>query len=240
MPFRKLPLTDVQLQLAMSKLISAYDLRVTNQPDETKREYAFSPETYAELKDIQLLFNKEIDERTDALSVRSTSVLLRKQVMKKLKKCVDHFFIVLNLAIDREVLKSTVRPLYGLDVNQKDIPVIYSHNDLVNWANKIIHGETYRIAAGEIPVQFPSLADVQAAYDDYIAKHQNLSTVAINLITQQTDVKRLRKRIKAAIRDAWDQIEFYYRRNTPSGKRQYARGWGIEYSRKKGEQPEKG
>jgi hypothetical protein len=240
MPFRKLPITDSELQNTLRNLIFAYDVRVTHQPDETRRVCAFSPETFASLIELQLLFNKEINERKGALAFQTGQTRLKRAALKKLKKYVDHFFIVLNLAIDRGLFDPTIRAYYGLNVYQRHIPVIFSHNKVSGWALNIISGETSRITEGGLPMQFPSLTDVQAAYDDYSAKQQSQSTLKSNYDTQQEDVEHLRKRVKSVIRDAWDQIEFYFRKEVPSSLRHKARGWGVDYGYRKGEKPEEG
>lgn len=238
MPFRKLPVTDSELNSAMLNLIFAYDARVTNQPDVTKRVQAFSPETYDRLILLRDQFKKEVMERISASVGKTGLTMLKRQAQVKLKKHVDHFFMVMNLAIDRGVLQPTVRAYYGLDVNSRRIPLFSSHNLLSMWARNIISGETQRIAQGGVPMQCPSLAEVQAAYEDYKAIHGALSSEKSNFYDQQGDVQRLRKAVKAAIRDAWDEIEFYFRKESPSSLRNYARRWGITYGTRKGEKPE--
>ncbi len=161
--------------------------------------------------------------------------MLKRQAQVKLKKHIDHFFMVMNLAIDRQVMQPTVRAYYGLDVNSRRIPIIYSHNDLSRWARNIFDGETQRIAHGRVPLQCPSLAEVQAAYEDYKTKHGAQSTEKSNFYEQQGDVQHLRKAVKAVIRD---EIEFYFRKESPSSRRNYARRWGITYGTRKGEKPE--
>jgi hypothetical protein len=236
MPFRKLPISDSDMTVAMQKLINAYDLRVTNQPDPLKRVQAFSAETYDLLTGLLSVFEKEIRERTSAL-VEKTSANRPKVIAKnKLKKVVDHFIMVLNLAIDREVYTPHIRALYGLDMNQKNRPLIYSHNDITMFALKIIGGETIRIAQGGLPMQNPSLADVQAAYDEYISLWKTDSSRKSNFYLQREDVKHLRKQVRAAIREAWDEIEFFFRKNALPSLRSKARNWGVEYGIRKGKE----
>jgi hypothetical protein len=238
MPFRKLPVTDNAMLRAMLNLITAYDVYVTNEPDIAKRIQAFSAETYARLLELKPLFEKEMVERSGALSVQSEATQVKNHAMRKLKKCVDHFFIVMNLAIDRQVLDPSIRAMYGLDLNQKSIPLIYSREDTSYWAQKIITAETRRIADGGLPVQFPSLAEVQAAYNDFDVKLNAHLIWKNNYDLQQEDVEHLRKGVKTVIREGWDEVEFYFRKNKLSSLRRKARLWGVEYGTRKGEKPE--
>lgn len=240
MPFRKLPVTDDELTSAMRQLIFAYDVFVTNQPDPAKRVQAFSVETYDRLKALQGQFEKEIGERSGALAHQAGSTLVKNQAQTNLRKHVDHFFMVMNLAIDRGVLHPSVRAAFGLDVNRKKIPLCNSHSHLSYWASNIVSGETHRIAAGGIPIQFPSLAEVKAAFDDFETKHRAHSALKTNYDLQQEDVEHLRKAVKKVIRDAWNEIEFHFRTDKHSSLRNKARLWGITYGTRKGEKPEEG
>ncbi len=238
MPFRKLPVTDNELLRTMINLILAYDRNVTNQPDPLKQVRAFTAETYDWLKELQPSFEKEYYERSGALAGQAGSTMMKNQAQRKLKKCVDHFFMVLNLAIDREVYDPSIRAIYSIDVNRKSIPIVYSHTDLSYWALKIISGETHRIANGGRPMSNPSLADVLAAFDDFEAKHREQMKLKSNYDLQQEDVEHLRRQVKETVRDAWDQVEFYFRKDKLSSLRRKARNWGIEYGTRKGEKPE--
>jgi hypothetical protein len=238
MPFRKLPVTDDELLRTMINLIRAYDRNVTNQPDPLKQVRAFTAETYDRLKELQPSFEKEYTERSGALASQSGSTMLKNQAQRKLKKCVDHFFMVLNLAIDREVYNPAIRAMYGIDVNRKNIPIVYSHSDLSYWAENIISGETRRITNGGLPMTNPSLADVQVAFDDFESRHRELMKLKNNYDLQQEDVEHMRRQVKETVRDAWDQVEFYFRKDKPSSLRRKARNWGVEYGTRKGEKPE--
>ncbi len=238
MPYRKLPASDPDMLNAMRKLLNAYDLNVTQQPDESKRIYAITPETHSQLAALEPVFAGESEERSNALALQSGSTMQKNIALKRLKKVTEHFLMVMNLAIDRGVYHQSIRALYGLDINSKSIPHKYGHNDIEFWARNVVGGETERIAGGGVPMQNPSLADVQTALDEYMLIRETQLKLKNDYDLQQEDVEHMRKQVRTVIKDCWDEIEFYYRRDKPPSLRRKARRWGVEYQNRPNEKPE--
>uniref|UniRef100_UPI003569B6B0 hypothetical protein n=1 Tax=Draconibacterium sp. TaxID=1965318 RepID=UPI003569B6B0 len=55
---------------------------------------------------------------------------------------------------------------------------------------------------------------------------------------ENKDVLDMLPEIDELIRDIYDEVEFYYRKETPPNRRKLAREWGVSYVSRPGEEPE--
>jgi hypothetical protein len=107
-----------------------------------------------------------------------------------------------------------------------------------DWAQRIISAETRRIADGGLPMLNPSLAEIQRAFDTYDPLRDEQMRKKTKYDLEQEDVAKMREEIDELIKDGWDQVEFYFRKDDPASLRRKARGWGLEYATRPGEEPE--
>jgi hypothetical protein len=238
MPFRKLPNTDEARVRAITLLLKAFKIFVTGITEEAEKIRAITDLFHTALKTLGERFIAEVEGRGYALTAQSTATQGKEAALSVLRKVCSHFIIVLNLAIDRGKLPVGIRSSFGLDINQEGLPNLDKEADVYDLAVRIIAGETHRIAEGGVPLAWPSLADVQAALDAYEPIREEQIRKKTNFDIEQEDVSKMRAEVDEAIKDGWDQVEFYFRKDEPSSLRRKARAWGVEYATRPGEPPE--
>jgi hypothetical protein len=89
-----------------------------------------------------------------------------------------------------------------------------------------------------VPMQNPSLADVQAAYADYTAKQAEQLRRKSDYDLSQEAVNALRPEVDKFIKKLWNTIEFYFQDDEASSLRRKARAWGVVYKTRPDEEPE--
>ena len=234
MPFRMLPNSDAS---SLNALRSLTRKQTTTAP----ADWPFDAAQGAENTACLALFDKEIGERETAEALRSTATTHSEAALGHTRQTVSHFIQTLNNGIDRAVLKREDRAFYSLGLDQHDVPAMNAAADVVEWANNVVQGEERRAtAAGAtyVPVTFPSADDVQTeltAYETLGAVQGDATTKALN---EARDVDNVRPRIATCIVEAWDAIEFKYRRLDAPARRALAREWGVVYLSRPGETPE--
>jgi hypothetical protein len=151
------------------------------------------------------------------------------------RQMISHFVQTLNLAIDRHTFPPAARGFYQLDGNQAKLPTLTSEEDVMTWGDRLKEGEPARVAAGGAPITFPSIAEVNTAFDDFVAKRQTQDGVGDLQDNKEEAVAALRPSVDLLIKDMWDETEFKFRHQSPSSMRGKARGWGVVYISRPGE-----
>ena len=231
MPYRRMPNSDATRLDALRAVYTKADAT----PAES---LAFSQENYDQLKVLYPQFKKEMDERGTALSVQSESTILRSAAEEKCRLIVSHFLQVFNFGVARGIYKVSERAYFQLDINQENLPDLKTEEGLRSFAENIITGDPKRVAAGGVEMANPSAAEVEAAYNDYVAKLTDQSTKKDTYEKEQKDVDNMRAQIDELIRDIWDEIEFKFRKDEPPALRRKAREYGVVYVSRPGEPEE--
>jgi hypothetical protein len=238
MSYRNLPNSDVARIRAIRFLLKAYQVYVTNIALEPSKIRAISDAYQIVLKTKGELFIAEVESRNFALTDQGTATTEKDAALIVLRKVNTHFIIVLNLAIDRNVYPATIRSSYGLDIISDAVPPMGREAEVYDWAQRLISAETHRIAAGGLPMKNPSLEDLQRAFDtfDPLRDVQQIKKTKFDL--EQEEVANLRAEIDEILKDGWDQVEFYFRKDKPASLRRKARAWGMDYISRPDEEPE--
>jgi hypothetical protein len=79
---------------------------------------------------------------------------------------------------------------------------------------------------------------VAAARTAYLTAHGLQSAAKEAFDDEQEDVQGLRPQADALVLEAWDQMEFKYRRETGPSRRRKCREWGVVYIPRPGEEPD--
>lgn len=242
MPFRQLPSTI----LGRNKVLERASQKVESTAPEM---WAISTETQTKLATLYVKLRKELAERQEQFA-RQAEASAAENAQQQILHCfVSHFIRVFNLAVERGQYKASDRLYYGLNASQSELPKLSTEQDLVTWALNIIAGEEKRLALngeGEeravetsaIPMSNPSIAEVQTELDKYIALSKAQSEEKQAFDTENKDVLDMLPEIDDLIRDIYDEVEFYYRKETAANKRKLARQWGVLYVSRSGEDPE--
>lgn len=238
MPYRDLPDSDDTRNIAMNQGVGAYKVFVTDQPDEAKKIKAITLELHTELVPLAEDFGRKLEERGHALADQNKATLEKEAPLNVVRMVNQHFIMVLNFGIVRGKFHPSVRADYGLDATQETLPPMGREAEAIDWAHKLINGETHRIAGGGAPMLDPSLAELQAAFNAYTLKHDEQLRKKADYDAAQEEVEAMRPDVDKFIKKLWNQIEFYFSEDTPSSLRRKARGWGVVYATRPDEIPD--
>lgn len=237
MPFRRLPSTI----LGRSKALETASQKASSTAPEL---WAISTDTQAKLTILYNKFRLESAERQEQFAKQAEATESENAQQHILHNFVAHFIRVFNMGVERGKFTATDRLYYGLNVNQSDLPKLGTEQDLVTWARNLIAGEEKRLTLGEEgekkskPMSNPSSGEVQTELDKYIVLRNVQSTEKQAFDAENKDVLDMLPEIDELIRDIYDEVEFYYRKETAANKRKLARQWGVVYVSRSGEEPD--
>jgi hypothetical protein len=194
-----------------------------------KTKLAFTKPVYDHLALFLPRFIIEVDESAAALSQQVTETDAKFKAFDRSAMFISHFFQGLNNAIARGIFVPGDRVFYRRDANDGSIPPLKSENDLQTWAENVKSGEALRVAAGGMSMAWPTAAEVWAEYGKYAALRQSQSTLRDSVRKEKKDVNLMLDEGRALLKDIWDDVLNYFRREEPSTMRDLAREWGVEY-----------
>lgn len=149
---------------------------------------------------------------------------------------ITHFIQVLNMAIMRKEIKSSVKALYNLSESSYNLPDITSDASLVIWGKNIVEGERKRIEAGGIPIYNPTIAKVKVHYDIFMSNYENQKALQALTARSLTSLEPLRLQADELILTIWNDVENSYKDVTPNELRlDRCRQYGLIYYYRTGE-----
>ena len=237
MPYRRMPVSIID----RNKVLEKTSEKSSSTPAE---QWAISTETQTRLTTLYPAFRQEMAERQEQFAKQAEATEMENAQQVVLRRCVSHFFQVFNLAVERGVFRASDRLYYGLNANQSELPKLGTEQDLTTWALNLVLGEQKRTqqadpeAAEPVPMSNPSAAEVQAELTKYseLSSAQSVEKQAFD--AENKDVLDMLPEIDELIRDIYDEVEFYYRKETPANRRKLARQWGVVYVSRPGEEPD--
>ena len=108
--------------------------------------------------------------------------------------------------------------------------------DIVLWGKNIIDGERERVRAGGVPMSNPTVDEVAAEYNNFLLVREDQSKKKDAHDKAQEALDALRPEADELIKDIWDEIDYKYRKESPSSRRRKAREYGVKYSMKEEEE----
>lgn len=150
---------------------------------------------------------------------------------------IQDFIVNLNNGIRRKLILPTARNLYNIPVNDTNLPYLGSENDIVTWGENIDAGETARIAAGGVPITFPSLAQVNTAVNNFKAANQLQANAKDAYDAAQEVVEADNPEADKLILKMWNEIETAFDEGNKPSMRRKCREWGVVYVLTPGEEP---
>jgi len=237
MPYREIPKSII----ARNKVLEITNEKVSSTAPEL---WAISTETQTALSVLYAKFRSEVAERQEQYAKQADATETENAQQNVVHQFVSHFVRVFNLGVDRGKYKASDRLYYGLNANQSDLPKLSSEQDLLTWAKNLIEGEEKRMTGGTEgekkakPMNNPTIGEVQTELDKYIALRNVQSEEKQAFDAENKDVLDMLPEIDDLIRDIYDEVEFYYRKETAANKRKLAREWGVVYVSRSGEDPE--
>lgn len=216
MPYRRLPNTDISRTRAMESILKAnreleiFDFHQIKKIKDKKSNFDIF------LSDYKMLKTK----------IKQENIKYKKS-FDIAKKYINHFIIVLNLAIERKEIKSIYRKYYHLE--DKKLPNIKNFYDLKLWNKNLMEGETMRTSKESKSITNPSIGEVNAYFE---ICHENFlfkSQLKEKLVKQQKQLNLVRKEIDNTIKELWDEIEQKFNKYPPIIRREKTKKFGIRY-----------
>lgn len=223
MPYRRLPNTD-------RARFRAIKVAITKGKEIPPFKLAFSQSTLQHAKQFFPAFEQAIIMQKEA---QKTQVQRNKDyvnLQKKARLYISHFMQVLNFAILRGEMPASVRKFYGLNENDSKIPALISEQDILEWGEKIITGDSLRVSKGGNYITNPTIAVVKVRYEQFKDAHwkqkglQEINNSAIN------KVAILRPEADKIIRNVWNEVEAHFENiQDDEERREACQEYGISY-----------
>jgi len=236
MPYLSFPKTDKARSEALEYLVGKC---YGEDGNPTPQALAiFSTRILDGLKPTTLSFKTEVGQRGSALVEQSLLTQDKVAALDVARMYVSHFIRVFNLGVAREVYPASARAFYGLDISQEDLPPLVAEADVIHWGDNIETGDAARIAAGGAPMSNPTAAEVKTKISLLKELRIQQSEKKENYDKEQEDVETMRPTVDELIRDAWDEVQFHFRKSTDPSRRRKCAEWGVVYVSRPGEEVE--
>ena len=118
------------------------------------------------------------------------------------------------------------------------VPDLTSHEQLLEWGEKIIEGENQRVSHGGVPIYNPSIAKVNVMYTLFKEGYQTQKLHQKATVRVLSEVAEYREAVDKIIFEIWEEVE---KKNMelPTGQRLAKnKEYGIVYYYRKGEMAE--
>lgn len=231
MPYRRLPNTD-------NARLKALKTAVQKAEETDFQELSIPLNLLTEAKNVSAHFER-LCLRYQQLY--DTQVKANRHFLGKVKNArmyLSHFVQVLYFSVMRAEIKEAYLTLYGLEGANMILPDLSSSEQLLEWGEKIIHGENLRTAQGGVPIYNPSIAKVKVMFsllkDGYQTQklHQKATTRVLNEVSDYREI------VDKVIFEIWEEVE-KYNINLPVEQRlNKNRQYGVVYYYRKGESVE--
>ncbi|MDR0745450.1 MAG: hypothetical protein LBF17_03025 [Mediterranea sp.] len=223
MPYRRLPNTDLARVRALKSAVercekyNVYDLVI-------------SLKTLTEARNFLLRFEGAQAYYKQCYDNQSKSSRKHQTNVKVARLFISHFIQVLNMSVLRSEIKKSHKELYGLPVENFNVPDLTSESAIAEWGEKIIQGEKKRLDAGGAPIYNPTIAKVKVHYDIFMEGY--LRQKELQLITGRSleELTSMRNTADEIILNIWNQVEKKFGDVQPNEKRlDMCREYGLIY-----------
>ena len=190
-------------------------------------ELAFSAKSLNRLRAFYTNFETTLIHHKLARTQQEKSSNAYLETVRKARIYLSHFIQVLNFAIQRGDMKSSVREFYGF--NDKKSPSLIMDSEVLEWGKKIIEGEHKRVNHGGNPLYNPSIALVKVKFDQFLDAYHFQKTLQSNTARWTIKVADLRKEADEIILDIWNEVEEHFSELSDDLKREKAGEYGLTY-----------
>ncbi|MFC2081349.1 hypothetical protein ACFLR8_03985 [Bacteroidota bacterium] len=228
MPYRRLPNTDNARHKA---LLKAYQKGKETPPF----KLAFSQSTYQKVVSFLPNFEKKILQQKSALSRQIERSKDYHTLQKKARLYISHFIQVINMAIQRGEISSTILEYYKLNGYSKKLPPLNTEDEIIKWGEKIIDGETQRIRTGMSPVTNPTIAVVKVRYEKFQEAYRNQKNLQVSNNRALKELAELRPAADDIILQVWNEVEESFKDLPDDLRREKAMEYGLIYVYRKNE-----
>lgn len=228
MPYRRLPNTD-------AARIKAMKVALAKGKENPPYLMAYSSKNIVRLQRFLPLFEHNIQLQRQTQMTQNKRSKNYYELQHKAKVYLTHFIRVMNMAITRGELAKETRLFYGFDVDDSNVPLFTTDNELISWGHKIIEGEEKRLLHGGSPITNPTIAVVNVWFEKFFEVYNFHKTLAKRTSNYSEKTCDMRKDADELIQEIWNEIESYFR-DLPDDKRKAeCESYGIVYFYRKGE-----
>lgn len=228
MPYRRLPNTD-------SSRLKALKSALKKGKELTPMDLAFKQGTFQRVRSFLPKWETSITEHKNTYDIQIRN---NKEYLKKLKKArlyISHFIQVVNMAIVRGELQSSVRTYYGIEDDNSKLPSLSTEADVIEWGKKIIDGETKRKMSGNNPITNPTSAVVKVHYDNFVEAFKFQKMLQKNHTRALNQLAELRDEADDIILNIWNEVEDNFSDLPEDLKREKSQEYGVVYVYRKNE-----
>ena len=228
MPYRRLPNTDNARHKA---LLKAYQKGKDTPPF----KLAFSQSTYQRIVSFLPGFEKKMLHQKTALTRQIDRNKDYHTLQKKAKLYISHFIQVINMAIQRGEISSSILDFYKLNGYSKKIPPLNTEEEILRWGERIIEGETQRVRRGMSPITNPTIAVVKVRYEKFLEAYRNQKNLQVANNRALKELADLRPEADDIIVHTWNEVEESFKDLPDDLRREKAMEYGLVYVYRKNE-----
>ncbi|MDR0659178.1 MAG: hypothetical protein LBG18_09680 [Mediterranea sp.] len=224
MPYRRLPNTDLARVRALKSAVERCE-------NHDVYDLAISLKTLTEARNFLLRFEGAQAYYKQCYDNQSGSSRKHQTNVKMARLFISHFIQVLNMSVLRSEIKKSHKELYGLSVDNFNVPDLTSESTIAEWGEKIIQGERKRLeAGGGAPIYNPTIAKVKVHYDIFMegySRQKELQLITGRSLEELTSMRNMADEI---ILNIWNQVEKKFENVQPNEKRlDICREYGLIY-----------
>ncbi len=222
MPYRRLPNTDnarrnaLRTAIQFSQQVSPFNL-------------AFSQQALLKAKNFLPLFDQTISRQKLAHKTQVTRGKEYLELNKRARLFISHFFQVMNLMIIRGELPEDTREFYGIDKQNKSVPLITSDADLLEWGKKLIDGDQERQRKSGRMITNPTAAIVRVHFEKFKSAYHYQKDLQIITNKALQKISEMRDQADSIILQIWNEVETHFAVLSEDEKRDKAAEYGLVY-----------
>ena len=222
MPYRRLPNTDQARLRALRTVI-----KQAGQQNFTQQVVTFK--SIRDAENFLHVFEKQLFLYKQTLESQINANKQYQQILYNARMYISHFIQVFNLAVIRGDIKKEHKLIYQLDPEIHNVPDLTTESALQEWGQKIIDGENERIRNGGSPIYNPTIAKVQVHFEVFKEYKSSQKLYQATTTRNWEELVKQRKNGDAIILDIWNQVEEYFRNETPYNKLKKCEKFGLVY-----------
>ncbi|KAA6336549.1 hypothetical protein EZS27_015294 [termite gut metagenome] len=223
MPYRRLPNTD-------QARIRALKLAVEKGDRSDIYDLAISVKTLSGARNFLLKFEGAQAYYKECYENQAKGGRKHQTNVRMARLFISHFIQVLNLAVIRLEIKKYNRELYGLPIDNSNVPDLSNEAAIVEWGKKVVIGEQKRLVGGGSPIYNPTIAKVKVHYDIFMEGYERQKNLQSITNRSLEELASMRERADEIILDIWNQVEKKFKTVRPNALRmEKCQEYGVVY-----------
>lgn len=222
MPYRRLPNTD---QARLRALRTA----IKSGREQSYHEQVISFSIVREAENFLNIFEKQSILYKQTFENQINANKKYQTVLSNARMYISHFIQVFNLSVIRGEIKKEYKLLYKLDPDSHTLPDLSTETAILEWGQNIITGENERVHHGGLPIYNPTIAKVHVHYEMFKEYKSNQRLSQATTTRNWEELVSLREKGDKIILDIWNQVEDFYKDETPYNKLIKCQSYGLIY-----------